>query len=431
MNLERIKQILLTNRVLANNFLSLTALQATNFVLPWLVFPYLVGLFGSEVYGQVVFAQAFMYYFVVLADYGFNISATRETSLHRHDPTKLSEIFSKVITTKIYLLIAALLALTMVVCLVPTFRADWQLHLLSSPLILGQVFLSQWFFQGIEQMKFMTILNVVIKTIFVVATFWLVQVPQDYIWVNFWQGIGGICGTGVSIYLIINRFKIKFSWANTDKVKQQLYEGWPIFVSNLSTILSINSNVFILNLVSSKTQVGYFVVAQSFFLMMRAIANVFYTTLFPRVCSLVGQSYEQLVTFLKSIVKLSIVFFLPIGILCFVFAGQLTSYLDAENAIYETILLRIICFAPLIAALGIGPSQTLLANNFRKIFSTVSVIGLFVNLLLNFVLSFAYGALGTAITTLVVELFFTVALFGALHYQYPKHSVLSTLVFWK
>ncbi len=94
--LNYIKKILRNDdyKRITENILSLFSLQGFNYILPLITFPYLTRVLGPDKYGLVVFALAFMGYFQILTDYGFNLSATREVSIHRSDDTKISQIFS-------------------------------------------------------------------------------------------------------------------------------------------------------------------------------------------------------------------------------------------------------------------------------------------------------------------------------------------------
>ena len=95
------------NKQLLSNFLSLTTLQAFTYILPLITLPYLVRVLGTEKFGLVMFAQAFIIFFNIFVDYGFNLSATREVSVNRDNKNKLTEIYSSVISIKLLLLVVS------------------------------------------------------------------------------------------------------------------------------------------------------------------------------------------------------------------------------------------------------------------------------------------------------------------------------------
>ena len=76
-----------------DNFTSLSVLQAANYLFPLIVLPYVVRILGPEKYGLVQFAAALNIYFLIICDYGFNLSGTRAVSVHRAEKETLSQIF--------------------------------------------------------------------------------------------------------------------------------------------------------------------------------------------------------------------------------------------------------------------------------------------------------------------------------------------------
>ena len=140
-------------KIVLENFISLSSLQAINYFLPALLLPYLFRVLGPAKFGLIFFAQSFVQYFAILTDYGFSLSASRELALCRDRKTKMCEIFSSVMTVKLLLALVAFGILIAIVRFIPKFRADWQIYTLSFGAVLGNTLFPVWFFQGTEKMR--------------------------------------------------------------------------------------------------------------------------------------------------------------------------------------------------------------------------------------------------------------------------------------
>ena len=169
------------NRTIASNYVSLLVLQAANYILPLLVLPYLVRVLGTDKFGLIMLAQSLTIFFNVFVDYGFNLSGTREVSLARDDKKKLSEIFSAIFVIKAFLLLIAFSIFYFIISVFTRFSVDISVYLYSFGLVIGQALFPVWFFQGIEKMKFVTLINILAKSIFTALVFILITKEQDYI----------------------------------------------------------------------------------------------------------------------------------------------------------------------------------------------------------------------------------------------------------
>ena len=120
-----------------HNVASLSWLQAITYVLPVIILPYLFRVIGPEKFGLIAFAQAFVQYFIILTDYGFSVSATKEISLCHEDNVKIARVFSAVMAVKIALAFLSFVVLSGIVYFVPKFRQDWMVYVLSFGAVAG------------------------------------------------------------------------------------------------------------------------------------------------------------------------------------------------------------------------------------------------------------------------------------------------------
>ena len=197
---------------LLSNFFSLSLLQLFTYVLPLLTLPYLVRVLGTEKFGLVMFAQAFIIFFNILVDYGFNLSATREVAVNRESKEKLTEIFSSVMSIKFILIVISFAILSIVIFLFDNFSDNIDLFYLTFLWVIGQALFPVWYFQGLEKMKYITIVNVTSKLIFTIAIFIFIKDESDYILVPILNGLGFIIGGILSLRIVYKDFNQDFKY---------------------------------------------------------------------------------------------------------------------------------------------------------------------------------------------------------------------------
>ena len=179
-------------------------------VLPLITLPYLVRVLGVEVFGLVNFALSIIMYFNILVSFGFELSATREISIHRDNNHKVQEIFWSVMFIKTALLFISFFVLSILLFYIDTLSEYKTLYYTTFGIVVGNVLFPSWFFQGMERMKYITLVNVISSIIFTVLIFVLVRDRTDYIYVPLFKSLGTIVGGIYSLWLVFKLFSIKF-----------------------------------------------------------------------------------------------------------------------------------------------------------------------------------------------------------------------------
>jgi polysaccharide transporter, PST family len=268
-------------RVLAKNYAYLMALQAAYYLLPLITMPYLVRVLGTEKYGLLAFATALINFFIILTDFGFNLSATREISIHRDDAKAVGRIYSSVLAVKGALVLSSLVILALIVWAFPRFHEFWPIYFLTFGMVVGQALLPIWFFQGMEKMGFVTGLNLTAKIIFTLAVFIFVRKPEDIYWVPAVQSCGFIIAGLAGLWLAWSRFKVRFVHPAFADVKGAFRDSSMFFLSRVSVSIYTSSNAFFLGIFTTNEMVGFYSIAEKIYIALQGLFAPLSTALYP------------------------------------------------------------------------------------------------------------------------------------------------------
>jgi len=390
------------NKKLAENFFSLSILQGLNYLLPLITLPYLVRVLGPSKYGLISFVQSFIQYFIVLTDYGFNLSATRMISLNKDNKHSISKIFSSVITIKILLLSISFLILLTITSTLTKFNQNFILYIYAFGIVIGYSLFPVWFFQGIEKMKYITLVNIIIKGIFTIAIFIFIKESNNYPLVLIINSFGYIIGGITSIIIVLRIFGTKYEIPKLGEIKYQLKEGWHIFISTISVSIYTNSNIFILGLFTDNTTVGYYTGAQKIINAIISLLNPVSQTVYPHINQLRDKSEIEAIKFIRKLLKLLSSSTLLISIILYIFSNKIILLVLGNDYTASILVFKIMSFLPFIIALSnVFGIQTMLTFNFKKEFSRILIVGSILDLLLVLILVPLYMQYGTAIAVFI------------------------------
>lgn len=401
---------------LFSNFAALSIIQGANFILPLLIMPIVIRRIGADQFGIVSVAQVVMVFLTTFSDYGFNLTATRDISLHRADNERVSRLFSSVLASKMILCVGAYAMLCILVFAVPLFREHMLLYHLGFAYVLGQSLLVSWFFQGIEKMQYVTISSVFSKLLFVGLVFFFMHGPQDSELFLLFAGIGNIVAGILSIWLAFRVFDLKVYRPLRSDIVRELKENWQVTLSNLSINTYQSTNVLVLRLFTNDLLVGYYSIAEKIFFATRQILSIYSQAIYPHLCQLTRDGKRQVAAFFKE-------FYLPFVILValgcagvFILSPFIiTVLMGSQKTALPVLLLRILSFVPLVVVLNIPAYQLLLAFDRKTSYFRILAGASILNLAANLVLCKTLGAVGAALSISVTEVFITVGLIWELY----------------
>ncbi len=218
---------------LKSSVIALAVVQASNYILPLVSVPYLARILGVENFGKVIFAQAFMMYFILLVEYGFSWSGTRKVAASRNDRRQLGKIFINVFCSQWLLVIFSAFTCSGLVFLFDNLRVDAHFYALAFLSVFGSALFPLWFFQGIEKMRMAALFQFFGKFFGLILLFLVVKNSSDVEWAIFSSSISTVLVGIFSLIFIFRGDFFYFCKPSLYSVVKELKEGWVLFTSRV------------------------------------------------------------------------------------------------------------------------------------------------------------------------------------------------------
>jgi PST family polysaccharide transporter len=344
----------------------------------------------------------------MLTDFGYNHTAPREVATRYRDREKLAELVSSVYTFKLTVFIL----LTLLVLLLGPMIPQVSMGLLAGGLIflLNLTLTPNWFFQGVERMQFIAIIDLLAKIVFTVSIFIVVKTPADFIYVLPMWGMGGIFSAVVGMRIIYRQYGIRYVFPGMGNFAAELKAGYSLFISNVSTHIITNSQILILGALQAPSVVGLYAIAEKLIRIPWILGGLFSQVMYPRVCKLQEEGQHHVRNFFKQWLPVFYVIELCIVVVLWIFAREIISYFTKESIDEAVIVLRVLAISVLLIVANIPFQIILLAKRMDKmmmrIFSLAAVVNLVITAILVYVFSYTGAAIGSVVTMAVLLISF-------------------------
>jgi Membrane protein involved in the export of O-antigen and teichoic acid len=384
------------------NFFNLGSIQISNILLLLLTIRLITGVVGIAEFGIVMFANRVAQLAGIAINFGTNQSAVRDTASNLDNPQKLPAVFYNTIWIRALVFIVTL---ALLLCLHNAGIPYYNTILMSTPIVLAEVFNPLCFFIGIEKLKIFNIYNLIFNAIAVLALVYFIKGPADTNWINFILGSGNVITyLGLLIYLL-RRYKLSFRLPVRDEMSVLLKSNFHLTVNNASVNLQQSVIIFALANWGSANILGAYTLCDRVIGQCRNLLITLSNAIYPNaVHSYNADKAHWNVYRRKTKYLLAGVFFAG-SILLLIFADLIICpILSKQPDPTAVMFLRIMAFVPLISAFNVlNVLDQLLKNNTVYIFRIATIL-LVLALPLAFIAAHTNNYLLIGGFTLIIEL---------------------------
>jgi polysaccharide transporter, PST family len=274
----------LVNRQVIQNAFALYASMFGNYILPLVTVPYLARVLGPDAWGSLLFVQAIGIYIVMVVEYSFDFTGSRQTTRTLDDSNALRDTVAGVIGARLILGAAATAVLGVAYLTLPIFRETGSLFWFGVYLYLFTALRPFWFFLGIERVRGFLVVELSLKASAVLGIVLFVNGPSDAWLVLALQGTAAalaMCAGMIMVYRMA-----PFRWPTPALAIAALRDGINLFLLRVSSSVYAFGNTIILGFLAAPAIVGFYAGAER---IHRIIVSAMWPVLFasfPRATQL-------------------------------------------------------------------------------------------------------------------------------------------------
>ncbi|MCX2574015.1 flippase [Pedobacter sandarakinus] len=402
----------MSNR-LTKNIFYLGIVQVANYILPIAFVPIISRIIGPEKYGSIDFAAAFVAYFGLLVNYGFDFSATRKIRQSIDDSENNSRVFSHVFSTQLLLLIFASIVFTILMLSMEQFRMDPKVAVFSFLICIASLFTQNWFFQAMQDLKIVAILNFVAKLLFVVTVILVIKSKDDYFWQPLIASTVQILIGLVSFFIVLKKYKIDLRLVPIKECFKLLKEESTVFFSIMIVNLYTTTNIVLLGFFQNTSAVAYYSAGQKLIVIVQSILVMpLMQALYPYIGNYLRDDFKLAVKTAQKIFPLIFILLSTCGLGMLVLSPIIIQIFFGKAFTDSVIAFQIMVFVPLLVAVNYFQGIIIMLNmKMDKLYFKITVYAAILSLLLNILFVPRYSYIGSALIWVVVELFIAVVMY--------------------
>lgn len=379
--------------------------QVSATLFPLITFPYVSRVLRPEGLGRVNFAEAVLYYFVMLATLGIPLYGVRESARRRDDRIALSTLALELFSLNTVMVAIAFGAFGAFMMCSHRASSDPVLFWVCAlPMLLTPIGFS-WLFNGLEEYVYITVRTLAIRVLVLIAIFLFVRTQEDY---RIYALIGALNSMGVSLLnLCFVRKHISVHRVDWKKLNVWRHVKPVVLVFSLTGVVSIYTslNKVMLGYMVGDTQVGLYSAADRVVSVVVTFVTSMGIVVLPRVSYYVEfERFEEYRRLASTILRFIAFLSFPAAAGVIVLASPLMPLLSGRAFQPAVPLVQIMGLSVILKALSqFTGYQVLYSQGRERLLLYSAVLGAVTNLGLNWLLIPRWYAIGAALSMLATE----------------------------
>lgn len=370
-----------------------------------LTLPYINRVLGVENIGRVEYVNSIITYFILFSALGIPMYGIREVAKYRNN----LELKSKfVIELLIILLITSLISFLILFCFVINIGSLKDLK----PLIVimsSMIFLSnigvEWFYQGIEDQKFITIRFFIVKISTLILLFICVKNTDDYLVYGAILVLSTVGGNIFNFFNLKNHITLTNIKIKDLNFKTHLKPILTVFVASISVSIYIQLDNLLLGSIAGSKSVGYYTLANKLVRYVIILITTVGNVMLPRLSYLISTDRAQYNIYIRKVLNYFLIIALPFTVIFFLLAKDFIILMGGKEFLPSVLAMQILSPIIIIVSLAYFIGYLILYPQGKELIYTIAVsLSAVFSIVSNFFLIPKYGHTGVAFIAVLSEL---------------------------
>lgn len=373
-----------------------------NFMFPIITAPYISIVLGASNLGKVNFATNIINWFIIFAVFGTTAYGIREVAKVRDEKENLNKLFSEIFLINTICSVIVSIIYIVIVFNVNRFYDELQLYLIMLLSILLNMLSLDWFYQGIEEYRYITIRSSIFKIISLVSIYLFIKESEHYIYYGLISVLSGGF-SGILNFIHVRKFvKFKTTDLNLPKHLKHLRVFFLYaFLVNIYT----NFDQTLLGLMINDKNVAFMARCKSIIGISVSLTQSITNATLPRLSYYLKNDKKLYLKLIRSVPKYVMWITVPSYIGMLILAENIMYILGGSEFLEATYLLKIISlniiFIPLVTFMQY---QVLIPSGLEKKALNSAFITSGFSVILNLLLISIFGLMGAGIAKVISEL---------------------------